>query len=196
MDKARITPTARARMSAPDAVATRYAEALFELAKPEQRIEEISEQLAGIRQLIEAEAGLRELLLNPDVEPEQKLGVLTRLLGAGWSDLLEAFVRMLLSLGRGEYLGQIAQAFQALVDVDQGRLRVTVRSARPVPEPTLAKLREGLERREHKHIELDTELVPELLGGIQLVLGHRVIDSSVRRQLTELRQRLRSVRVY
>ena len=179
-----------------DPVAARYAEALFDSAKAEGRIDRTLEELALIGTLLRDTPDLRELMNNPDVEPDDKVGVLDRAQGGAWSSLVKAFVKMAVSLGRPESLPAIVQAFEALVDEERGRLRVTVRSARPLPEPVLARLRAQLARAERKEIFLDTEAAPDLLGGIQLILGHRVIDGSVRRHLADLYQQLKSVRVY
>lgn len=181
---------------AADPIATRYAQALFDAAKGERQIEGTLEQLTLLGRLIREEPALRALLWNPGVDPEDKVGVLDRALKGSWSALVRAFVRMVASLGRAELLPEIVDSFQAQVDEDQGRLRVLVRSAHPLPDGVLERLRSRLERQECRTIELRTELAPELLGGLQVHLDHRVIDGSVRRQLQDLRQRLTSIRVH
>lgn len=178
-----------------DAVAARYAESLFGAAKAQRRLDETLEQLAFLGRLLEEQPRLRELLFNPDVDPDDKLGVLGRVLTGGWSDLLQAFVRMVIAMDRAESLPRIAEAFQEIVDHEQGRQRVVVRSAHPLPEPALEKLREGLSRRERKTIQLETHVDPSLLGGLQVQLDNRLIDGSVRRALDELYERLSTVRV-
>ena len=178
-----------------DAVAARYAEPLFAAAKAQRRLDETLEQLAFLGRLLAGEPRLRELLFNPDVDPDDKLGVLERVLKGGWSDLLQAFVRMVIAMDRADALPGIAEAFQEIVDREQGRLRVTVRSAHALSEDALARLRKGLERRERKTIQLEAEVDPALLGGLQVQLDHRLIDGSVRRQLEELSRRLSAVRV-
>ena len=180
---------------ADDAVAARYAESLFGAAKAQRRLDETLEQLAFLGRLLEEQPRLREFLFNPDVDPDDKLGVLGRVLKGGWSDLLQAFVRMVIAMDRADALPGIAASFQEIVDREQGRLRVTVRSAHVLDDDALARLRGSLERRERKTIQLETELDPALLGGLQVQLEHRLIDGSVRRQLTELKERLTSVRV-
>ena len=178
-----------------DAVATRYAESLFLAAKAQHRLDETLEQLRLLGWLLHRQPLLREFLFNPDVDPDDKVGVLERALKDSWSDLARAFLRMVLAMDRAEALPGIVEAFQEAVDADQGRLRVTVRSAHPLSEERLKRLRERLERREHKTIELEARVDPTLLGGLQVQLDHRLIDGSVRRQLDELRQRLTSARV-
>ena len=178
-----------------DAVAARYAESLFAAAKVRRQLDETLDQLVFLGRLLREQPALREFLFNPDVDAGDKIGVLERTLRGGWSDLVRAFVRMVLALDRAEALPGIAEALQEAVDQAQGRLRVVVRSARALPEETLARLRAGLERRERKTVQLETEVDAALLGGLQVQLDHRLIDGSVRRQLDELRDRLTSVRV-
>lgn len=179
-----------------DPVATRYADALFETAKAEGALHETLEQLQFLGGLMRQSEGLRQLFWNPDVDPEQKVAVVDRLFNGAWAAHVRAFVHLVVSRGRAPSLPAMVDAFQAAVDVAQGRLRVTVRCARPLPEPLRARLVSTLQRHEHKSIELREALDPALVGGVQISFDHWVVDGSVQRQLEELRQRLTSVRVH
>ena len=205
-----------------DPVAGRYAQALFETAQAEGALDGTLEQLESLGALIAAHPDLRQFFLNPDVDPDDKVGLLDRVTKAsrshhlpesaesgpphrgapsanrqvgGWSALTRSFVTMVVSMGRAESLPGIAEALRAMADEAHKRMRVTVRSARPLPDAALARLRQALERREGQTITMDTELDPALLGGVQVRLDHRVIDGTVRRQLEELRERLTTVKV-
>lgn len=180
----------------PDPVAARYAQAFFDSAKAHDQIEEAREQLHQLGELLAGSEELRQLLGHPGISADEKVGIFERTLAGAWSAHVGAFVHMVISRGRAEFLGQIVEAFQAAVDADQKRLRVEVWSARPLSEAVLTGLRTRLARREDKTIELTAKLAPELLGGLQIHLGSRVIDSSVRRQLDDLRQQLKQVRVH
>ena len=179
-----------------DPVAARYARALFETAKADGTVDQALEQLLLIKQLLHNHPDLRQLMWNPDVDPDDKVGVYERVLKGSWSPLVRSFVHMVVSAGRAEFLAEIADALQAEVDKDEGRLHVVVRSTHPLSEPVLKRLRTKLERRERKQIDLHAEIAPELLGGLQIRLDHRVIDGSIQRQLADLRQQLKTVRVY
>lgn len=179
-----------------DPIATRYAQTLFEAAKGEDAVDPALQELLLIGRLLQDEPDLRQFLLNPDVDPPEKVGLLDRVLRGAWSDLVRAFVLMVVSSGRAESLADIIVAFHEYVDADAGRVRVLVRSAHPLSDVVLGRLRTRLAHQVRKHIELTQEIAPELLGGLQLFLGHQVIDGSIQRQLTELRERLSTVRVY
>lgn len=181
---------------ADDPIASRYAQALFEAAQADGQVEETLHDVMLLGALMRDEPALRQFLLNPDVDPGDKVGVLDRALKGSWSALLRAFVLMVVSLGRAEFLQEIAGAFRMIVDEAQGRLRVVVRSTHPLPPAVLDRLRVRLEHQERKQVELETELDPTLLGGVQIRLDHRVIDGSIQAQLSRLRERLLSVRVH
>ena len=178
-----------------DPIASRYAQAAFEVAQREHHLDETLAQLTAIGELIRGHAALRELMINPDVDPEDKVGILRRLLKGGWSPFMQAFVEMVVGRGRAEYFPQMMDAFRRLADQAQGRLRGLVRSAHPLSEAELTRLRATLEREERKQVQLEPEVAPSLIGGVQLFLGHRVIDGSVQGQMARLRERLQSVRV-
>jgi F-type H+-transporting ATPase subunit delta len=184
------------RRAAIDPIAARYAEALFHAAKREGQLLETLEQLSLLGRLLREHDGFQHLLMNPDIDPEDKVAVVDRLLKGTWASHVRAFVHLVATMGRSASLPAMADAFEALVDAEQNRLRVIVRCARPLPEPLRARLEAALQRRERKQITLDVELDPSLLGGVHIALDHRVVDGSVQRQLEELRQRLSSVRVH
>jgi F-type H+-transporting ATPase subunit delta len=182
--------------TAADPVAARYAAALFEIAKREGALGPTLEQLRTLASLLRAQRELQALLLNPHVESAEKAALLDRVLGKSWTVLVRAFVELVVTAGRVAWLPEITEAFSAAVDEGRGVLRALVRTARPAPAELLTRLRGILERREGCTVELTAEVDEQLMGGLQVRIGHRVIDGSVQRQLTELREQLTSVRVH
>lgn len=178
-----------------EAIASRYAQALFESATEQGSVAPVRQQLAPLGKLLREARELDLVLGHPSIASEEKLGVLERLSKEPWSSLVRAFLQVVVSFGRGGDLDDIIDEFEALIAHREGRAHITVRCAHPLPAAVLSRLRERLERRERKTITMTTEVVPELLGGVQVLLDHRVIDASVRRQLSELHQQLKSVKV-
>lgn len=177
-------------------VADRYAGAFFEMAKQRGQLEEAWQHLQELKALILEHPDLRQLLLNPDVEGADKLRVLNRVSGGAWSADLQAFLRLVLERDRAQALVDIVGAFDQLVDAERGRLRVTIRSAHPLPDKLKDRIKQRLARWEHREIELTEETDPSLIGGLQVLLDHRLLDGSIKHHLEALRHRLKSVRVY
>lgn len=179
-----------------DPVAVRYAQTFFEVVQAEARVEESAASMQALRALITQHPAIQVVLVNPGVESAEKLRMLERLLGSGWSPDVRACVHMVLESGRADHLVEITAAFSELVDQARGVARVRVRTVHPLPDALKARLTQTLERREGRRVELVEEAAPELLGGLQVLLDHRMLDGSLRTQLDALKRRLKSVRVH
>ncbi len=179
---------------AADPVSARYAEALFEFVHVQGRSEAMLAQLERLAELA-AHQELRKFLGNPDVEADEKVGVLSRLMKDGWSKDLDAFVRVVLSLGRADALIDIVEEFRSLVDAQRHVVRVTVRTAHPLTDELRQRVAQWVAKHEGGTPALTEQVDPALLGGIQLLLDHRIFDGSIATQLGRLRQRLKRVRV-
>ena len=178
-----------------DQIASRYATALFEQVPDHDRREELLEPLGRLESLMRTEPELTQFLLNPDVDLPDKLKVSESIWQGQARDEVRDFLRMVLSRGRVAWLAPIIEAFRDLVDEAHGRVRVTVRSARPLTPALHTRVVQHLEQRQRGEVLLTEETQPELIGGLQAQVGYRLIDGSVRTQLTELRNRLKRVRV-
>ena len=180
---------------ATDPIAQRYAEAAFEVAKRERLTEDTRATLVALAETVRRDSEVGKWLVNPDVTAQEKLAALEHALNGQWPWVVKALFATMLTLGRAEYLEQIAEAFAALVDRDEGRVRVLVRSARTLPEASRARLQRLVETWQGKRVAMETEIAPSLIGGLEIHVDHRVLNGSVQSELNALRERLRSVRV-
>ena len=180
---------------AADPIAQRYAEAAFETAKKDGVTDETGAMLSALAETARRDPEVDKWLVNPDVTAQEKLAALEHALKGQWPWVVKALIATMLALGRAEYLEQVAEAFAALVDRDEGRVRVLVRSARALPAASFSRLQRLLERWQGKQVALETEVAPALIGGLEIHVDHRVLNGSVQSELNALRERLRSVRV-
>ncbi|MEE9384785.1 MAG: ATP synthase F1 subunit delta [Nannocystaceae bacterium] len=105
--------------------------------------------------------------------------------------VVERLLALLVTRGRIHGLEQIVRQYAELADLQAGRVRATVRSARPLEPAILLDLKQAFARATGKQVELETEVDPELIGGLQTEIGQYTIDFSVRNTLSNLRQRLK-----
>jgi F-type H+-transporting ATPase subunit delta len=82
--------------------------------------------------------------------------------------------------GRLAALPEIAAQFQALVNASSGVSDATIYSAFPIDARQLADVVASLEKRFGRKLKARVEVVPELIGGIRVVVGDEVLDTSVR----------------
>ncbi|CAN5754503.1 F0F1 ATP synthase subunit delta [soil metagenome] len=170
-------------------MARRYAEAAFQIAQRDGTVEQWLEQLEEVGQVARDPQAVRRL-----EDPAVPLDVRQEaLLGALHVDTLPQ-VRNLLSLilrrRRVEMLGQIGREFRRLYNRQAGITEATAISATELSAAEVRALRERVERMAGGRVELTFEVEPALLGGVQLRLGDRLIDGSVRGRLERLRNEL------
>lgn len=168
-------------------VAATYAEALYEAAVDKAQLPEVAAQLSAFRETVDGSPELRDLLQNPEFETRVKKSVVAKLL-EGSNDLLANFVQVLLDRGRQDELGAIADDFATRVAAAEGRLRVSVRTAIPLPDDLRDRLVTQISERTGRAVEIDAVVDPEIVGGLVIETDGSVVDASVRQRLAELRQ--------
>ena len=148
-------------------------------------------ELRGLGSLLESNAELREVLLQPLYPAAQRRAVLasiSELLGA--STLLKSFYSFLIDQRRLVAFAAIEDAFGELADADAGLATAHVRTAAPLTDEQRSRLQSALGARAGGNIELDVELDASLLGGVVAQIGDTVYDGSLKSQLQQLRASL------
>jgi len=170
-------------------VARVYANALFEAAREQNKLEPVGEQLA---QLVEAEGKvpeLRELLRNPQLDPRARRAALDDVL-AGSDDLLRNFLLVLADKGRAGQLEEIAKEFERLVAEHEGVVHAELTTAVELSDDEAGKLLQQIEQASGRKVEASRSVDPDLIGGIVLQVGSHRLDASVRGRLERLRRQL------
>lgn len=173
--------------------AGRYAAALFLAAGDIAANEATLAQLQVVAGALDATPQVKQLLAYPTVRPDvaaQVLDVVTRYC----SPLVSRFVRVVAVKGRILYLDAIVEAYRAQVEAARGVRRARVQSARALTVEQLARLVRVLSAMFSGAIVATTEAHPELLGGVRVVIGDRVLDGSLVGELVDLRRRLMPAR--
>jgi F-type H+-transporting ATPase subunit delta len=175
-----------------EAIAKRYAKALFELAKEQGRTDPVGRELTDVVAVFDTHPELGEALSRPwsgAAARRQLAAAVTEGLGA--SKLIGDFVALLAARGRTGVLREIAAAYAELVDAALGRARARVRTAVPLTPTDRSTLTAWFERvLGGKRVVLDEVVDPGLLGGFVAEIGSKVLDGSLDGQLARLRERL------
>lgn len=166
----------------------RYAKALFQLAKEEGKVAEIRAELAGMAGTIAESPALRDVLLRPLHPVAERRKVLDSVAEQiGTSPVLRHFYSFLIDQRRLIDFASIREEYERMADEDAGLTKALVRSAVPLREEQLERLRQALSRRSGQQIDLQIEVDDSLLGGAIAKVGDLVFDGSLRTQLHQLR---------
>jgi F-type H+-transporting ATPase subunit delta len=176
------------------AVASRYARALADLVfDPSKGLDAqtAARQLELFEEVLRTSPDLRIALLSPAVAPQRKRAVVARLAERlGMARLVRNFLCVLIDHRRTPLLGEIRDAFQAVVDERLGIRRAEVVSARELGDSERERVGAQLSRLTGKRVLCRFARDAGLIGGLTARIGSTIYDGSVRGQLEVLRRRL------
>jgi F-type H+-transporting ATPase subunit delta len=169
-------------------IARPYAEALFEVAQG-GGASQTTPQLDALAALA-ADPQLRQFADSPKVADEQVFELMTSVAGTPLSDSVRNLLRAVLDNGRLAALPEIAAQFHALVNQRSGVSDAAIYSAYPIEAAQLPEVLAALEKRFGRKLNASVHLEPELIGGIRVVVGDEVLDTSVRARLQQMKTAL------
>jgi F-type H+-transporting ATPase subunit delta len=169
--------------------ARRYAEAAFQIAEADGTVDEWLDQLQRAAAATDDATRIRRLE-DPSVPYDVRAGALLSALGPDVLPKVANLLNIVLRRRRLDMLPRLAREFRHLHNRRAGITEATAISAAPLAPAEVDALRQRLEEIAGGRIELETTTDPSLLGGVQVRLGDRLIDGSVRGRLERLRERL------
>ncbi|AVO49119.1 F0F1 ATP synthase subunit delta [Melaminivora suipulveris] len=173
-------------------IARPYAEALYQACTDGKSGADLAGATAWVDELaaIAANPDLQQLADNPKVSATQVFDVIAGVARTALPERAKNFLRTLLDNGRLQALPEIATQFRALVNAQNGSTDAVVYSAFPIDDQALADLQAALERRFGRRLNLSVQLDASLIGGIRVVAGDEVLDTSVQARLQQMKAAL------
>jgi F-type H+-transporting ATPase subunit delta len=165
-----------------------YAEALFQVAQKGD-LRQASEQLDAMA-VVAANAQLRQFADAPKSGATQVFEVITSVVKAPLSDASKNLLRTVIDNGRISVLPEIAAQFHVLVNERSGVSDAVIYSAFPIEPAQLGDVVASLEKRFKRKLNATVQVQPDLIGGIRVVVGDEVLDTSVKARLEQMKAAL------
>jgi len=168
-------------------IARPYAEALFKAS-----LSDLNAAAVWIEELetIATNPQLLQFSDNPNITSAQVFDVIA---GVAQSShvvlpaMAQNFLRTVIENGRLSALPQIAAQFRVMKNAQSGSSDAVVYSAFAIDGAALADLAATLEQRFARKLNVSVQLQPELIGGIRVVVGDEVLDTSVKARLEQMK---------
>ena len=175
-------------MAVSEAIARRYAQAYFDLAQQAGQIDAWGRELERVAEAL-SDPQVARALANPRLRGAQRAELAAALL-EGATPQAGNLVRLLIERGRIAALPQVVVHYRRLADRASGVVRAEVTTAVAVSEAEAARIKSTLSERLGGAVETTVAQDPDILGGLVIRVGDRVIDGSVRTRLQQLRTAL------
>jgi F-type H+-transporting ATPase subunit delta len=165
-----------------------YAEALFQVAVNGD-MKQLTEQVSALA-AVAANPQMRQFADDPKASATQVFDVLTSVVKTPLGEAAKNLLRTVIDNGRLTVLPEIAAQFQTLANARSGVSDATVYSAFPIASLQLGEVVKSLEKRFGRKLNASVVVQPELIGGIRVVVGDEVLDTSVKARLEQMKAAL------
>lgn len=166
----------------------RYGQAIFELAQEQGETGQWGQDLSLVAEAFE-DAEFSALLKHAGVSAEDKRSAVETVLG-GVNPMVRNMVNLLVARGLVDAISEACAEYAQLLDRQEGRQRVEVTTAVPLEPPEIERIASFVSGLIGREVALTARVDEEVLGGLVIQIGDRLLDGSARARLNGLRERL------
>jgi F-type H+-transporting ATPase subunit delta len=161
---------------------------LFELAESGDQLDRVAADLTHLRAMIDGSADLRRLIRSPVIARQDQGRVMMALIQkAGMSDVVGRFVGLVAQNRRLFTLRAMIDAFLAKLAARRGETTAQVVSAQVLSDTQRRDIEAVLRQAVGNRVTIDARVDPTLLGGMIVKVGSRMVDSSLKTKLQQLK---------
>lgn len=174
--------------------AGRYATALYELADAQNNLDQVASDLSDFQGLIQENGDLQRLLRSPVLSREEQAAAMEAILEkAGANELTNNFIGVVVQNRRLFGLSNIIKSFLGLIAEKRGEATAEVVSAKELTDKQVKDLSASLKKAVGSDVAVETSVDPDLLGGLVVKVGSRMVDNSLKTKLQQLRLAMKGV---
>jgi F-type H+-transporting ATPase subunit delta len=170
-------------------IAEVYARALFEVARDNDVLDRVHDELGEFADALDETRELQVFLFSPYFSSEEKKDGITRIVSDA-DERLVNFLQLLAERHRMPALFRIRRSFDSMWAEENKLLPVTVTSAVELDESLVQDIGKSIEDQAGRRVELSSKVDPDVLGGLQVRVGNMVLDATVRNRLEQLRKQV------
>ena len=170
-------------------IASVYARSLFEVAKEQNKLDQVREQLGEFADALSENRELQVFFFSPYFStPEKKDGLKKAVSGS--EEIFNNFLELLIEKHRMPAVFRVRREFDAMWRRENKLLPVEVTSAIELDKGTVKQIGDRIGEQTGQKIELSAKVEPDILGGIVVRVGNSIIDASIRARLEQLRKQV------
>jgi F-type H+-transporting ATPase subunit delta len=172
-------------------IATRYARALYNLAKDKNEQDNVFSQMRVIEDAFALDKQISEFIHSPLIRPTDKVKAMEKLVtSVGLTEVLKNFLLLLAKKNRLPIFTDVVTAYQTISDEANGVTRGVVRSAAVLGPEDRKRVEEIVSRATKKQVILTYKEDPTLLGGLVAEVGSYTFDDSLTSHLKRIKEQL------
>jgi F-type H+-transporting ATPase subunit delta len=170
-------------------IAAVYARSLFEVAKEQNKLDSVREQLGQFAGALEETRELQVFFFSPYFSTAEKEDGLDRAV-SGADPAVVNFLKLLIENHRMPVIFRVRREYDRLWEEENKLLPVRVTSAVELDKSTVSQIGDKIAEQTGRKVELSSDVDPDILGGIVVRVGNSILDASIRNRLEQLRKQV------
>lgn len=172
-------------------VGRRYAEALFEVARQQEFVGDVENNLKVVVTALNSDPAFRKFMFAPQTSRDEKLAIAEKLFSEKMVAPAYQVIRLMIEKRRETDIESMVDEFVKLRRESAGVLFATVTSAIEMDEKQRAALIDSLKKKSGANVEAQFNVDPKLIGGVKIAYGNHLIDGSARGKLNQIGEMFR-----
>lgn len=172
-------------------VGNRYAYALFEAGLELNKLREFKEDFSSVTDILSKEKELNKILSHPKISKDEKKELLNTIFGNKINKEVLNFLFILVDKRREDAIMEINKEFKKLYNEHENIVEVTAITSVQMDNKSKNKLKITLENKLNKRVQLINIVDKDIIGGVLLNIGNKVIDGTVKGQLEEIEKAMK-----
>ena len=175
-------------------VASRYATAVFELAREAKKIPALEKDIEALAEALESSADFGNLISSPIYSrADQAAAIKSIAKKMGLNGMTSSTLGLMAEKRRLFVLPNLIAAVRALVAAEKGEVTAEVVSAKKLTKAQETKLAASLKTAIGKDVIINATVDEALIGGLVVKVGSKMIDSSIASRLSNLQNAMKEV---
>lgn len=167
-----------------------YAEALFKVAKAEDSLDNVEEELSRLKKLLSTSGELKEFIHNARIDPSEKKGALIEVLGKNTTLITLNFLNLIIDQNRQRELPGIINEYFNLTSSFRNKITAYVTSSVPLTEDLISDMEKMLSNLAGKEVLVKNEVDGSIIGGFIIRIKEKVLDASIQGQFRKLKEKI------
>lgn len=172
-------------------VAKVYADALFGLATENKQLDQVADEIQVLKDTLAENAELLQYLNHPKISNEEKIKTIEEIFAGRFSDTTVGFLVIVVTKGRYNELNAMFEYFLEVVREYRRIGKASVTSAMQLTDEQKQKIEAKLlASTDYVEFIMDYKIDPSIIGGLIIRIGDRVVDSSIKSKIEEMKKDL------
>lgn len=170
-----------------------YAQAVFNIARAEDMVDQVEDELGQLKDEITSNLELKKNLTDPSIENYEKIKVMLEILGDDGSKAIKSFAAMMVILDAIDSFEQTYKDFVELANQLKRQVSIEVISVIELDKKILNEIKENVDKKTGLDVRIKNVLDKNIIGGLVIKIGDKVIDLSIKDKLEDLKNKLKAL---